>query len=40
MLRMGLDKFELQEYQLEGFDVIAVLYLVEAVSWSFLILAR
>jgi hypothetical protein len=40
MLRMGLDKFELREYQLEGFDVIAVLYLVEAVSWSFLILAR
>jgi hypothetical protein len=37
---MGLDKFELRECQLEGFDVIAVLYLVEAVSWSFLILAR
>ena len=42
VLCMRLDKFELRECQLEGFDVIAVLHLVEAVSWDFLvgILAR
>jgi hypothetical protein len=28
VLRMGLDKFELRECQLEGFDVVAVLDLV------------
>ena len=42
VLCMRLDKFELRECQLEGFDVVAVLHLVEAVSWDFLvgILAR
>ena len=34
VLRMGLDQFELRECDLEGFDVIAVLHLVKAVSWS------
>src|SRR5215813_2858942 len=42
MDRMWLDQFELRECQLEGFDVVAVLNLVQAVGWSFLvgILAR
>jgi hypothetical protein len=37
VLSMGLDKFELWECHLEGFDVVPVLHLVETVCWSFLV---
>ena len=40
VLRMRLDKFELSESEREGFDVIAVLHLVEAVGWLFLLSHR